>query len=537
MSITNLVIIVMALLVAVIVLVTVADRLHIPYPIFLVVGGLVLSFIPFIPNVHLTQAVVFILFVPPLLLWEAINISLRGLWANFKSIVVLVFGLVITTTLLVGVIGHVVIGLTWTEAFVLGAVVSPTDAVAANAIAQRLKLPGRIITILEGESLFNDATGLVLFTVALSTLNGEALSPLHIGLQFVFISIGGIGIGLVIGFIVNFIRNLVLDDATLENTLLLLTSFAVYLIAQEVGTSGILAVVAAGLVLGSDRLLLSSSYTRLQTEQFWSVIVFILNSLLFILVGLQLYDINKAVIQLYSPATLFWYAFAIVMTVIVLRLVWCLLVFYLPLRLFRKGRADLPSFGSVLIVGWSGMRGGISLAAVLALPANFPSASLVIFLVYCVILVTLIVQGLSLPWLIKKLHLSNEDVMEVMEMKARLAMARAAVHALDDILEQEELPAPTLESLRTQYSRLSHLLAERLKQDELDKDQRQNIHRRVASIGHAQREMVEVERQALEDLFRRHEIPEEIARRLNHELDLNEVLVLSRQGKGKGKGK
>jgi len=525
----------MALLVAVIVLVTVADRLHIPYPIFLVVGGLVLSFIPFIPNVHLTQAVVFILFVPPLLLWEAINISLRGLWANFKSIVVLVIGLVITTTLLVGVVGHVIIGLTWTAAFVLGAVVSPTDAVAANAIAQRLKLPGRIITILEGESLFNDATGLVLFTVALSTLNGEALAPLHIGLQFIFISIGGIGIGLVIGFIVNFIRNLVLDDATLENTLLLLTSFAVYLIAVEVGTSGILAVVAAGLVLGSDRLLLSSSYTRLQTEQFWSVIVFILNSLLFILVGLQLYDINKAVIELYSPATLFWYAFAIVMTVIVLRLVWCLLD--LPLRFFRKGRADLLSFGGVLIVGWSGMRGGISLAAVLALPANFPSASLVIFLVYCVILVTLIVQGLSLPWLIKKLHLSNEDVMEVMEMKARLAMARAAVHALDDILEQEELPSPTLESLRTQYSRLSHLLAERLKQDELDKDQRQNIYRRVASIGQAQRELIEVERQALEDLYRRHEIPEELARRLNHELDLNEVLVLSRQGKGKGKGK
>jgi Na+/H+ antiporter, bacterial form len=530
MEITNLVIVLIALLVAVIVLVSVADRLGIPYPIFLVVGGLVLSIIPFIPNVHLTRDVVFIIFVPSLLLWEAINVSLRDLWANVKPITALVIGLVIATTLLVGVVGHVVVGLTWTAAFVLGSVISPTDAVASSTIAQRLNLPGRIITILEGESLFNDATGLVLFTVALSTLNGVLLTPVHVGLQFIFISVGGIVLGLVIGFIVNLLRKLVTDDSTLENVLLLLTGFVAYLVAEELGTSGILAVVAAGLVLGSDRLQLSSSYTRLQTEQFWSVIVFLLNSLLFILVGLQLYDINQAVIELYSPLTLFLYASVIVLTVIIVRLIWVMVAFYLPGKLFERDRLTRPTLGGSLIIGWSGMRGGISLAAVLALPANFPSAPLVIFLVYCVILATLVVQGLSLPWVIKKLHIASEDVLEIAEMKARLAMARAAAHTLDQIIADEDQPVPALESLHSHYSRLSRLLMERLSHEEIDQDMQKQAHEKFAKIEIARKEMVEAERRALEDMFKQHKLPEDIVRRLNHELDLNEVLILSRQG-------
>lgn len=528
-ALNDFVVVMILLLVAVIVLVTLAQRLHVPYPILLVVGGLVLGFIPVVPDVKLTQELVFLIFLPPLFLWEALNVSLRDLRANSLPIAALVIGLVIATTIFVGEVAQAVVAdLSLAAALVLGAVVSPTDMVAASSIAQRLHLPGRIVSILEGESLFNDATGLVLYSVTLSIISGRSFSLLAASGLFLFVCVVGIVVGLVIGFLISLMRRYMLDEPTLENTLLLLTGYVSYLIAEYFHASGVLAVVVTGLFLGSKRVALSSSQTRLQMEEFWSVVVFLLNSLLFILVGLQLPTINAAVVRLYSLDALILYAGAVVLAVMVIRLIWVMLAFYLPGRLFSQKKPGRTSFAGALIIGWCGMRGGISLAAVLALPGNFPSASLVVFLVFCVILATLVLQGLSLPWLIKKLHVSNKDTVETMEMRARLEMARASLRTLDSLVEDTQKVSSGIANLQNRYAQICRTLATQLDEENIDEDQKQTVVKHTETRKRIRQEIIDAQRETLTALVNQRKLPEEIAHRLNRELDLDEVLLSSR---------
>jgi monovalent cation/hydrogen antiporter len=339
--------IVFGLLVAVAGLVLLSDVLEVPYPIFLVLGGLVLGFIPGVPEVELAPELVLLIFLPPLLYVAAFFSSLRDLRANIRPIGLLSVGLVALTTVIVAGVAHWVIGLSWPEAFVLGAIVSPTDPVAATAIAERLGVPRRIVTVLEGESLINDGTALVLYQTAVRVVMfGAAFSLLELGLRFVVGVALGVAIGLLAGYVIAAVRRRI-DDPLVEITISLFTGYAAYLPAEELNTlgipaSGVLAAVTAGIYLGWLSPRLTSPSTRLQAYSLWEILTFMLNSLLFILIGLQLPTILEGISEDYSPTTLTLYAAAVCLAVIVARFVWIFPATYLPAGRARGSGSATP---------------------------------------------------------------------------------------------------------------------------------------------------------------------------------------------------
>ena len=282
------------LLVAIVILATLASRLRLPYAILLVLGGLLLGFVPGLPSIALNPELVLVLFLPPLIYSSAWLTSWREFRANLRPILQLSLGLVLVTTLVIAVVAHVIAGFSWPVAFVLGAVVSPTDAVAASATAKQLGLPRRIVTVIEGESMVNDATGLVVYRFAVAAVVTGSFSLWQAGLQFVVVSLGGLVIGLVIAWPVAWLHRH-LDDAPIEITITLLTPYAAYLLADALQVSGVLAVLSAGLYLSRQSSRFFSSNTRLQANAVWNVLVFLLNGLLFLLIGLQLRSILAAI--------------------------------------------------------------------------------------------------------------------------------------------------------------------------------------------------------------------------------------------------
>src|SRR5919205_993790 len=332
------------LLAAVAALATLADRIGVPYPILLVLGGLVLGFTPGLPRVELEPKVVFLLFLPPLLYVSAIFTSWRDFRANLRPISLLAVGLVLMTTCMVAAVAHLALGLSWAAAFALGAIVSPTDAIAATAVAQRLGVPRRIVTILEGESLVNDATGIVAYRIAVTAVVTGAFSLWEAGLQFVVGAVGGVAVGLAAGWAVLWARRHVSEEPNVQNTISLLTPFAAYLPAEELPPylwhellglpgrlhfSGVLSVVAAGLYLGGRGPYFISPETRLQGYAFWELVTFLLNGLIFSLIGLQLGSIVGGLSE-YSAATLVLYAGLISLTVIIVRFFWVFPATYVP---------------------------------------------------------------------------------------------------------------------------------------------------------------------------------------------------------------
>ncbi|HZY56774.1 MAG TPA: cation:proton antiporter, partial [Rubrobacteraceae bacterium] len=315
---------ILVLLGAVAALATLAHRLGVPYPILLVLGGLVLGFVPGLPQVELKPELVFLLFLPPLLYVSALFTSWRDFRANLRPISLLAVGLVLMTTCVVAVVAHAAIeGLDWASAFVLGAIVSPTDAVAATAVAQRLGVPRRIVTVLEGESLVNDATGIVAYRIAAAAVVPGAFSLWEAGLQFVVGAVGGVAVGLAVGWVILWARRHVSEDPSVQNIISLLTPFVAYLPAEELPAyiqddlhfSGVLAVVAAGLYLGRRGPYVISPETRLQGYAVWELVTFLLNGLIFILVGLQLRGIVEGLSE-YSVTNLVLYGGLISLTVI-----------------------------------------------------------------------------------------------------------------------------------------------------------------------------------------------------------------------------
>src|SRR5215203_126991 len=335
---------ILILLVAVAMLATLANRIGIPYPILLVLGGLALGFVPALPRVELDPEVVFLLFLPPLLYVSAIFTSWRDFRANLRPISLLAVGLVLMTTCVVAVTAHWAIGLPWAAAFALGAIVSPSDAISATAIAQRLGLPRRIVTILEGESHVNDATGIVAYRIATAAVVTGAFSLWEVGLQFVIGAAGGIVVGLAVGWFVIWARRHVSEEPNVQNTISLLTPFVAYLLAEEPSRyvwhelldlpgefafSGVLSVVAAGLYLGRRGPYVISPETRLQGYAFWELVAFLLNGLIFSLIGLQLGGIVEGLSE-YSAATLVLYAGLISLAVILVRILWVFVYAYGP---------------------------------------------------------------------------------------------------------------------------------------------------------------------------------------------------------------
>ena len=533
--------IILGLLLAVAALATLATRLGVPYPILLVLGGSALGFVPGLPPVELDPELVFLLFLPPLLYVSALFTSWRDFRANVRPITLLAVGLVLMTTFVVASVAHTVFGLPWGAAFVLGAIVSPTDAIAATSVAQRLGVPHRIVTILEGESLVNDATGIVAYRVAVAAVVTGAFSVWEAGLQFVVGAAGGVAAGFAVGWLVVWARRHLSEDPSVQNTISLLTPFVAYLAAEELPHSlwgllhdlfgvpgdlyfsGVLAVVTTGLYLGRKGPYIISSGTRLQGYATWELITFLLNGLIFILIGLQLRSVVEGLNE-YTAGQLVSYALLTSLTVILVRMVWVFPATYVPRWASRRirERDPSPSWRNVSIIAWTGMRGVISLAAALALPLQtasgvlFPHRDLIIFLTFCVILATLVVQGLSLPVLIRALGLEDDRIGDKEETHGRVSIAEAALERLDELVDEDWVREDTAERIRGLYGYRRDRFASRFEGDP------EGVEERSAAFQHLMVELLGAQRLRLITLRDEGSIGDEVMHRIERDLDLEE---------------
>lgn len=396
--------------------------LRIPYPILLVIAGLLLSFQPWIPKVPpLDPNIVLTFFLPPLLYAAAFHTHWKAFRTHLRAISLLAVGLVLFTAAVVAVVAHELIGLPYAVGFVLGAIVSPPDAVAALAISQRVKIPKIVSTILEGESLVNDASALVAYRMGVAVVVGGAFSWVEAGTTFLVVSLGGIAVGLIGAVLVvalhRWLNRRHLADAKLTITITLLTPFSLFFIAERLHLSGVLAVVTAGMWVGQrcDKVFQHDLYV--EAKAVWEMVEFILNSLIFILIGLQLPVILDQLGDRYTPGQLFAFAAAISAATILARLAWVFPGAYLPRwidRTFFGKEVEYPSWQNVTVVAWTGMRGVVSLAAAMALPRvtndghPFPARDLIQFITFWVIFATLVGQGLTLPVLIRWLGVGRE---------------------------------------------------------------------------------------------------------------------------------
>jgi Na+/H+ antiporter len=444
---------VLGLMVAVAIVAVLARRLHVPYPILLVIGGLGLALIPGLPRVRLNPELVFLFFLPPLLYPAALFTSWRDFRADLGSISLLAVGLVLFTTVVIAWVAHVLTGMPWAAGFVLGAIVSPPDALAATTIAHRLRLPRRIVTILEGESLVNDATALVAYRFGVAAVLSGGFSLASASGRFLVAGAGGVLFGLVIGWVAGKIQAR-LDDPPVQVTISLLTPFAAYLPAERLGLSAVLAVVTAGLYLGWRAPEIVKARTRLQAYPVWGMIVFLLNGLIFILIGLQLPEVVGNLAER-SKWELAWHALAVSGAVIAVRMAWVFSATLLR-RMFCTAPEDKhPDWRRAAIIGWTGMRGVVSLAAAMALPVHlpdgspFPARDLILFLTFSVIFATLVLQGLSLPAIIRWSKLEDDGAFEREEREARLKANEAALARLNELDDSADQGA--LERLRAEY--------------------------------------------------------------------------------------
>jgi monovalent cation/hydrogen antiporter len=524
----NLELMIFGLLVAVAGFVLLAHISRMPYPIFLVIGGLILSLVPGSPEIELPPELVLLIFLPPLLYSAAFFSSLHDLKAQLRPIALLSIGLVLLTTVTVAVVGHVAIGLPWPVAFVLGVVVSPTDPVAVAATARRLGLPNNVITILEGESLINDGTALALYRTAVAAVVAGSFSVFEAGLEFVLSSAGGAVIGLAIGWVISRVRTWV-EDPFVETTIALFTGYAAYIPAEELGASGVLAVVSAGVYLGLQSPKMTSPRNRLQVFEVLWVMDFLLNSLLFVLIGLQLPSIFG---ELYSesPVMLILYAVLVSSVVVGTRLVWTFPMAYLPRRLSRRlrERNPFPPWQQVAFVSYAGMRGAVSLAAALSLPLTigggepFPGRDLIIFLTFCVILTTLVLQGLSLPFLIRRLGLESDVEEEHEENEARLRAAEAALEKIEELEGEEWVREDTAARLREFYDYRRRRFSARYTGHSEDGEE-EDYEERSLAYQHLRRELLSAERAALLQLRDESRISDRVRGRIERDLDLEET--------------
>jgi CPA1 family monovalent cation:H+ antiporter len=505
-------------------LVLLARRLGIAYPILLVIGGLVLGFIPGLPPVRLNPELVFLVFLPPLLFPAAMFMPWRDFRANLRPILLLAVGLVIFTTLAVGYLVHYLVGLPLPVGFVLGAIISPPDAIAATAMAERLCVPRRVVTILEGESLVNDATALVAYQFAVAAATTGVFSVAEAGGRFVVVAVGGILTGLLVGWVAAGLHNH-LDDPPVEVTMSLLTPFVAYLAAERLHLSGVLAVVTAGLFLGWRAPEITSSQTRLQSDPFWNMLGFLLNGIVFILIGLQLPRSVRA-LPGWTVGQLVSYSILISVAVIGIRILWVFPATYLPRRIFPaiRNRDPNPAWQHVAIVAWTGMRGVVSLAAALALPltvqngAPFPGRDFILFVSFTVILATLVLQGLTVPVLIRWLGVKDDNSADREEREARLKANRAALARLSEIPEPDPAKAEALDRLRIEYE-------DRIRQLEIDEPKQANSRRHLFSSEYENlsNEALKVERNVILQLRNGNVINDEVLRRIQHDIDLAEA--------------
>ena len=516
--------ILIVLLVAVVVLVRLSRRLELPSAILLLVGGLGLSFVPGFSDIELAPEIIFTLFIPPLLFVSSVRTSWRDFRRDGRNISLLAVGLVIATTLIVGFIAHWAIpDLPLAVALTLGAIISPTDDISANSITKRLAVPRRIVTVLDGESLINDATGLVVYRFAVAAVLTGAFSIFEAGWQFFLIAGGGIAVGLAAGWLFMFFINR-LDDAPVENTISLITPFATYIAADSfLGVSGVLAVVAAGFYFARRLPRANSSETRLQAVSFWNMLSFLFNGALFLLVGLQIRRIIGGLgeISLWQAAG---YAAIVSAALILTRIAGVYAIAYLPRMFSQKIRENdpFPNWKAVFVVSWTGMRGAISLAAALSVPlllasgAEFPYRDLLIFITFFVILATVVAQGLSLPLIVRRLNLEDDGATAREEAEARLKIYRAALQRIEEIEKSDNRTPRILDQLKNDYRRRADGIAQIVEEGENSCRDFFKQDRRL------QLTIVEAERGELIKLRDGDKLHEDAARRIQYDLDLEE---------------
>lgn len=502
------------LLVTVVPLVALAKRVNISYPIVLVVGGLFLGFVPGLPKVQLDPNVVLLIFLPPLLYWESITAPTDAMLENAGQIGLLAIGLVVATTLVVATVAHAIIpDMSWPAAFVLGAIVSPTDELAAVPVLEYFKLPRHVIAIIDGESLLNDATALVMYAAAISVVLTDTFKPGQMLLEFLLTVVGSLVIGFVAGwFGVEFWRRI--KDQQLQGVVSVLLPFVAYFPAQKLGLSGVLAVVTAGVYVNRLNPRVMTAAARTQIVGFWNTLVFLVNTILFLVVGLQLHDVATAAFRSHPWPLVIAYAAAVNVVLIVIRLALAVLGEYAP----TVAPADhaAPDWKHALIVAWSGLRGAVSLAAALAIPlllpngSAFPERDLIIFITFSVILVTLVGGGLTLPSVVRWLHVEGGTEEQDEMRRALIASSDAALARIDELETEGRIDARHAETLRAKFTHRREL-------QQGDSDG--HIARHAAKHVDVERELIAAQRRAIIEMRERGEIDNVVLRRLQADLD------------------
>jgi monovalent cation/hydrogen antiporter len=510
----------------VVVLSVAARRFNIPYPISFVIGGVGLAFARNLPHPHFDPDIILLVVLPPLLYSAAWTTDALELRRNWRPISLLAFGLVICTTVIVAVVVHALVpGFGWPVAFTLGAIVSPPDAVAAEAIFERLAIPRRVSAIILGECLVNDATALVLYRFAVVAAVSGTFSLVRAGGSFVVVAGGGAIVGLISALVlegvVRYTRKHGLDDPTTASIVSLLAPYAAYLPAEEFHLSGVLAAVTAGIVLSWRSRHFLDSETRVQNSGVWRVLTYILNAFAFLLIGLQL----PAILLELEPHVRDYalYGALIAVLVILVRLAWVFPATYLPRLLSRRLRAKdpAPPWQATFVIGWSGMRGIVSLAAALALPYTigdqlFPERGVVIFFTVCVVFITLVLQGLTLAPLIERLGITESSSSHRSENRIRIVALEAGMARLrGDLLEHRGGPEMEVGGrLIEEYRHRIDVLRGKAQNDDDQADVESQLDRRLQNVA------LEAERKAINRLRESGQIPDDIFRSIEYDLDL-----------------
>ncbi|UOQ54332.1 Na+/H+ antiporter [Hymenobacter cellulosivorans] len=526
------ILLVLGLLFAMLLLVMLSQKLRISYPIFLVLAGLALSFVPGLPLITVDPDLIFLIFLPPLLYQAAWDTSWKDFWRWKRPIALLAFGLVFFTSTIVAYVSSSIIpGFTLALGFLLGGIISPPDAVAATSVLKGIKVPRQVTAILEGESLINDASSLIVFRFALAAVVSGTFSWHEATTSFVLASGLGLVVGLAVGYGFYLIHRYLPTTPSINTVLTFLAPYVMYLLAEEFHFSGVLAVVSGGLMLSYHSHRVFDADTRLQTNSVWTSVGFALNGLVFILIGLEL-PVAVQGLGNYSLQQAITYSLIISAIVIIIRLVWMFPAAFVPRWLFRSIRTQetSPGWQGPVIIGWAGMRGVVSLASALSVPLllsngqAFPQRNLILFITFVVILVTLVFQGLTLPAIIRLTRVADtEERMPTDEQEAgirlrlrHVALAHLAREYADDIRDNEMISA-LQHRMQAEAQRTGNLL-EALDYDETKRRALQRYHQVLLDVLQVQREELFVLRQ--EDVFE-----EEMLRHQEAQLDLDEAKI------------
>ncbi|BAV09748.1 Na+/H+ antiporter [Filimonas lacunae] len=503
-----------------------SEKLRISYPIILVIAGLGISLIPAMPRINLSPDIVFIIFLPPLLYSAAWHTSWKDFWNNRWPISMLALGLVIFTATGVAFVSNAIIpDFSLAFGFLLGGIISPPDAVAATSVLQGIRIPKRIVTILEGESLVNDASSLIVFRFALATVFTGTFTLWKAETDFLLVSGGGILVGLAIAHIVYAVHRFLPTTPSVDTAISLISPYLMYLIAEHFETSGVLSVVSGGLFLSFRSQDIYSYNSRLQVQSVWDTLVFLLNGVVFILIGLQLPDIVKGIGSYYLPEVI-GYSVIISLVTIFIRILWVFPGAYIPRLLSKKirQRETKPGWKQVFIVAWSGMRGVVSLASALSIPltltdgSGFPHRDLILFITFVVILFTLVLQGLTLPFVIRLLNIKAEDNEQEQELGIQYQISNAALGFIDAEYTEEVNNIEAFAQMRARYSRLAESADKKLEAEAKEK-----MFGFIPAYRKFLLQLVHVQRDELKKMRTEAKYSDELLRRKERELDLEEA--------------